>query len=65
MAIVLTDKGRHICDMTFKRESVKQILSSLEDSERGQLMRTLIKLRDRALKDRRVRNRPPFPTAND
>ena len=65
VAIVLTDKGRHICDMTFKRESVKQILSSLEDSERGQLMRTLIKLRDRALKDRRVRNRPPFPTAND
>lgn len=65
VAIVLTDKGRHICDMTFKRESVRQILSSLEEDERSHLMGALIKLRDRALKDRRVRNRPPFPTATD
>jgi DNA-binding MarR family transcriptional regulator len=65
ISIVLTEKGRYTCDMTFKRESVKQILSSLEDDERGRLMGSLIKLRDRALKDRRVRNRPPFPTASD
>jgi len=65
VSIVLTEKGRRICDMTFKRESVKQIMSSLEDDERAGMMQALIKLRDRALKDRRVRNKPPFPTAAD
>jgi DNA-binding MarR family transcriptional regulator len=62
--IVLTSEGRDICDKTFQRESVKQVFSGLSDEERQELMGSLIKLRDRALKDRRVRNRPPFPTVD-
>lgn len=62
VSIVLTDYGRDICLKTFQRESVKQILSCLEDADRKQLVSSLIHLRDRALKDRRVRNKPPFPS---
>ncbi len=64
VAIVLTDKGRDICNKTFRRESVKQVFSGLSNEEREQLQYSLIKLRDRALKDRGVRNTPPFPTAD-
>ncbi len=62
VSIVLTDYGHDICIKTFQRESVKQILSCLEEDDRKQLMQSLVHLRDRALKDRRVRNRPPFPS---
>jgi hypothetical protein len=62
VSIVLTDHGRDICLKTFQRESVKQILSCLDEDDRKQLMKSLIHLRERALKDRRVRNRPPFPS---
>lgn len=62
VSIVLTDRGRDICLKTFQRESVKQILMCLEEGDRKQLMRSLIQLRERALKDRRVRNKPPFPS---
>jgi DNA-binding MarR family transcriptional regulator len=65
VSIVLTDYGRDICTKTFQRESVKQILSTLTEEDRRQLMRSLILLRDRALKDRRIRNRPPFPALQD
>jgi DNA-binding MarR family transcriptional regulator len=64
VSIVFTDYGRDICLKTFQRESVKQILLCLEEDDRKQLMKSLILLRDRALKDRRVRNRPPFPTVD-
>lgn len=62
VSIVLTEKGTDICNKTFLRESVKQILSCLDDEERKGLMNSLIKVRDRALKDRRARNKPPFPS---
>jgi len=62
VSIVLTEKGTDICNKTFLRESVKQILSCLNDEERKGLMNSLIKVRDRALKDRRARNKPPFPS---
>ncbi len=61
VAISLTEYGRSVCLKTFQRESVKQILSCLEEGERKQLMSSLIHLRDRALKERRMRSRPPFP----
>ncbi len=63
VSIVLTAEGRDICDKTFRRESVRQVFSGLSEEERKELMGSLIRLRDRALKDRKVRNRPPFPTA--
>ena len=62
VSIVFTDRGRDICMKTFQRESVKQILSCLEEEDRKQLVNSLIRLRERALKDRRVRNKPPFPS---
>ncbi len=62
VSIEFTDRGRDICVKTFERESVKQIVGSLSEEERKQLMGALILLRDRALKDRRPRNKPPFPT---
>ena len=62
VSIVLTDKGQDICDKVFLRESVRQILSILDDDQRQQLLDALISVRDRALKDRRTRNRPPYPT---
>ncbi len=64
VSIVFTEYGRDICSKTFQRESVKQILECLSNEDRKQLMASLIRLRDRALKDRRVRNRPPFPALN-
>jgi DNA-binding MarR family transcriptional regulator len=64
VSIVLTAEGRDICNKTFQRESVNQVFAGLSDGERQELMGLLIKLRDRALKDRRVRNRPPFPTVD-
>jgi len=63
VSIVLTDYGREICRKTFQRESVKQILSCLEEDDRKHLMKSLVHLRERALKDRRIRNKPPFPSA--
>ena len=62
VSIVLTDKGQDICNKVFLRESVRQILSVLDDDQRQQLSDALISVRDRALKDRRTRNRPPYPT---
>lgn len=62
VSITLTDHGSDICRKTFQRESVKQILSCLEDEDRRQLMKSLVRLRERALKDRHVRNKPPFPS---
>lgn len=64
VSIVLTAKGKDVCDKTFRRETVREVLSCLSEEERKSLRGTLIKLRDRALKDRRMRNKPPFPTAN-
>ncbi|MCK9356689.1 MAG: MarR family winged helix-turn-helix transcriptional regulator [Dehalococcoidia bacterium] len=61
VSISLTEYGRDICLKTFQRESVKQILSCLGEDERKQLLSSLIHLRDRALKDRRMRSKPPFP----
>ena len=63
VSIVLTAEGQAICDKTFRRESVREAFAGLSDEERKDLMGSLIRLRDRALKDRRVRNKPPFPTA--
>ncbi|MBE9505632.1 MAG: MarR family transcriptional regulator [Chloroflexi bacterium] len=64
VSIVLTAEGQDICDKTFRRESVRQAFGGLSDEERKELVGSLIRLRDRALKDRRVRNRPPFPTVD-
>ena len=64
VSIVLTAEGQAICDKTFRRESVREAFAGLNDEERKDLMGSLIRLRDRALKDRRVRNKPPFPTAD-
>ncbi|MBN1856999.1 MAG: MarR family transcriptional regulator [Dehalococcoidia bacterium] len=63
VSIVLTEKGMDICNKTFLRESVKQIFTSLSAEEHDELMNLLIRVRDRALKDRRARNKPPFPTS--
>ena len=62
--IVLTAEGQTICSKTFHRESVRQVFTGLSGEELKELMGSLITLRDRALKGRRVRNRPPFPTAD-
>ncbi len=64
VSIVLTGKGRDICDKTFRRESLRQVFVELSEEERKELMSSLIRLRDRALKDRKVRNTPPFPAAD-
>ncbi|MBE9505631.1 MAG: MarR family transcriptional regulator [Chloroflexi bacterium] len=64
VSIVLTAEGRDICNKTFRRESLRQVFSGLSEEERKELMDSLIKLRDRALKDRRVRDTPPFPMAD-
>ena len=63
VSIVLTAEGRDIYSKTSPRESVRDVFGSLSDGERKELTGSLIRLRDRALKDRRVRNKPPFPTA--
>ena len=62
VSIILTEKGREICEKVFLRESVRQILSVLDEGQRQQLTNSLITVRDRALRDRRPRNRPPYPT---
>ena len=64
VSIALTPEGREVCNKTFRRESVRQVFADLSDEERKGLMGSLIRLRDRALKDRRVRNKPPFPTVD-
>ncbi len=64
VSIVLTERGQDICNKTFLRESVRQILSVLDEEERQHLAGLLLALRDRALKDRRARNRPPFPSVD-
>lgn len=64
VSIVLTVKGQEICDKTFRRESVRHVFAGLSDREREELQSSLIKLRDRALKSRGVRNTPPFPAAD-
>lgn len=48
--VYLTDKGQKVYDKAAKRESICEIISCLSDEERRQLISSLKKLRNKALK---------------
>jgi len=48
--VVLTEKGREAYYQSTKRESIRQIMSSLSEEERQQLTSSLETLRDKALR---------------
>lgn len=59
--VVLTEKGKQAYDQSTKREAIHQIVSSLSEEERKQLRSCLNTLRDKALKELGIFNKPPFP----
>ena len=48
--VYMTDKGQKVYDKAAKRESICEIISCLSDEERRQLISSLKKLRNKALK---------------
>ena len=59
--VVFTEKGREAYYQSTKRESIRQIMSSLPEEERKQLTSSLQTLRDKALGELGVRRPLPFP----
>ena len=59
--VTLTDKGQQAYRQSTKIKSIRDIMSSLSEDERQQLRSYLETLRDRALKQLRVEQKPPFP----
>jgi len=59
--VTLTEKGQQVLSLSIKRESIRDIMSSLSEEECRQLWSSLRKLRDRALKYSTTVKGPPFP----
>jgi DNA-binding MarR family transcriptional regulator len=59
--VSITEKGRQAYEHSTKRKSIHKMISSLSEEERQQLMASLKKLRNRALKELRVEHKPLFP----
>jgi DNA-binding MarR family transcriptional regulator len=59
--VSLTEKGQQAYYQSSRLESVHRIMSSLSEEERQQLSSCLETLRDRALKELGMEQRPPFP----
>lgn len=61
IGVSITEKVRQAYEQSTKRKSVHKMMSSLSEEERQQLMASLKKLRNRALKELRVEHKPLFP----
>ena len=59
--VTLTEKGKQAYYQSTKIESIRQIMSCLSEEECQQLSSCLKTLRDRALKQLGVDQKPPFP----
>lgn len=59
--VVLTEKGQQAYDQSTNREAIHNIISSLSEEKRKQLRSCLNTLRDKALKELGIFNKPPFP----
>ena len=59
--VSLTDKGKQAYYQSTKIESIRQIMSSLSEQERQQLSLCLDTIRNRALKELGMEQRPLFP----
>ena len=70
--VSMTEKGKQAYEQSTKRKSIHKVMSVLSEQERQQLLASLEKLRNRALKEIRVEHKPdacqfflyPFPTSN-
>lgn len=58
--VAITEKGQQAYHRSMKRKSIHKVMSSLSEEEHRQLRSYLERLRDRALKQLRVK-KPPFP----
>lgn len=59
--VSLTKKGKRLYDTSTGMESHRIIMSSLSEQNRKQLVSYLRSIRDRALEELKVSNKPPFP----
>jgi len=59
--VSITEKGRQAYRQSTKRKSIHKVMSTLSEEERRQLMASLEKLRNRALKELKVEHKPRFP----
>ena len=59
--VSLTKKGRRLYDSSTAAESHSIIMSTLSEQDLKQLLSYLRSVRDRALEDLRINNKPPFP----
>ena len=62
--VSLTAKGREAYHHSVKRESIHDIMSCLSAAEIKQLRSYLDRLRDRALKELDISEKPPFPPSD-
>ena len=59
--LAMTEKGRQAYSASIKRESIHRTFSCLSKKESRQLVSCLEKLRDRALQELGIENKPSFP----
>ena len=59
--VSIIEKGRQAYQQSTKRKSIHKVMSFLSQEERQQLMASLKRLRNKALKELRVEHKPPFP----
>lgn len=59
--VSLTEKGQQAYYQSSEIKCIRQLMSSLSEEERKQLRPCLEKLRDRALKQIGIEQKPPFP----
>jgi len=62
--VSLTAKGREAHHHSMKRESIHDIMSCLSAAEIAQLRSYMDRLRDRALKELDISQKPPFPPSD-
>ena len=59
--VAITEKGQQAYEQAAKRESIHRILSSISDDECEHLVACLQLLRDKALEEAGIVDKPPFP----
>ena len=59
--VSLTEKGHQAYQLSLSREYLNRIISSLSAEERRQMMSSLRTLRDKALEELGIEDKPPFP----
>ena len=59
--VSLTNKGKRLCDSANEVISHHTVMSALPEQDREQMISYLLTIRNSALKELGINNKPPFP----